>query len=492
MDRLSFARRTHILLGSVATIAFAALVVYSQTLAFSWDEGFHLVAADMIQHGKRPYIDFCFPQTPLNAYVNAAVMTIFGDSWRPTHILALLFLVAGIAIIARFVHRRFPVDEWKLPAAAFSAILIVSSFNVVAFGVIAQAYAICLLFSIAAFRISIAAAGRKSVALVFASGLCAGIAAGCTVLTAASVAVIFVWTILENTGRRWRSAAAFLIGAAIPFVPVAILFAEGPQQTWFNVIQYQALYRRANWESIGTHDTEVFFGVLESPAPIVLILLALAGFVYALKDDRWDQSRRREMWCCAAITLASSAELWTAHPTFERYFLLTVPYLAVPAAAGMYFVSSRLYRADRPWRAVCATAVLTLLGLASALFSDRDSFKWRDMEKVAAKVLQVTPEGATLSADELTYFLTRRPVPDGWEFGYAHELNLPGARAEMLHIISQQKLDDRISHKTFATVESCSDDDIARQKLESLYDERATIGNCSVFWNSKKGQPDKE
>ena len=45
----------------------AGLLVYSQTLAFAWDEGYHLVAAFLIAHGKIPYIDFVFPQTPLNA-----------------------------------------------------------------------------------------------------------------------------------------------------------------------------------------------------------------------------------------------------------------------------------------------------------------------------------------------------------------------------------------------------------------------------------------
>jgi hypothetical protein len=50
----------------------AALLVYSQTLAYTGDEGFHLIAAQLIRAGMRPYIDFMFPQAPLNAYWNAA------------------------------------------------------------------------------------------------------------------------------------------------------------------------------------------------------------------------------------------------------------------------------------------------------------------------------------------------------------------------------------------------------------------------------------
>ena len=54
-------------LSALAALLFAGLLLYSQTLAFAWDEGFHLLAAQLIKAGKRPYLDFCFPQTPLNA-----------------------------------------------------------------------------------------------------------------------------------------------------------------------------------------------------------------------------------------------------------------------------------------------------------------------------------------------------------------------------------------------------------------------------------------
>jgi hypothetical protein len=60
-------------------LAAAALITYSQTRAFVWDEGFHLVAAALIAHGKTPYVDFCFPQTPINAYFNAALIRVFGQ-----------------------------------------------------------------------------------------------------------------------------------------------------------------------------------------------------------------------------------------------------------------------------------------------------------------------------------------------------------------------------------------------------------------------------
>jgi len=43
-------------------------MVYAQTFAFTDDEGFHVMATQLIKAGKRPYLDFFFDRTPLNAY----------------------------------------------------------------------------------------------------------------------------------------------------------------------------------------------------------------------------------------------------------------------------------------------------------------------------------------------------------------------------------------------------------------------------------------
>jgi len=52
-------KKFRLLYGAVTLIGIA-LVVYSQTLSFTWDEGFHLVAEQLINAGKKPYVDFLF------------------------------------------------------------------------------------------------------------------------------------------------------------------------------------------------------------------------------------------------------------------------------------------------------------------------------------------------------------------------------------------------------------------------------------------------
>src|SRR5499425_1537481 len=115
------ARPPPIIAGLVSLLA-VGLLIYSQTRAFAWDEGWHLLAAQNILRGKRIYLDFCYPQTPLNAYWNAAWMSVFGQSWRTGHAAATLLTFAAVALMADYVARRFPVPSWR-PALAVLAAL---------------------------------------------------------------------------------------------------------------------------------------------------------------------------------------------------------------------------------------------------------------------------------------------------------------------------------------------------------------------------------
>lgn len=175
-----------ILFWGVLAVISAALLAYSQTMSFVWDEGFHLVAAQLINAGKTPYIDFCFPQTLLNAYWNAGLMLLFGENWRVTHYAATALLIAAVILMADFVRRRFPVPHWRLACGITAACMIGLDVVAVQFGTVAQAYAMGLFFTVAAFRAAVASVDRRTWLMGFLSGLLAGAAANATLLTAAA------------------------------------------------------------------------------------------------------------------------------------------------------------------------------------------------------------------------------------------------------------------------------------------------------------------
>jgi hypothetical protein len=479
--------RAFLLFFGITLLISAGLLLYSQTVAFVWDEGFHLLAAQLIDRGKTPYIDFCFPQTPLNAYWNAAWLEVFGQNWRVPHVLAALATSGAVFLIAEFVFARFPIGRWRFACALVVAVFVGLNVVIVQFGTVGQAYGIGMFLSTAAFRVSIAAVARKGYWLPFAAGVLAGAAAACSLLTAPVGAVLLVWMLLcDRTGNRWAKFSFYVIGAIVPFAPVLWIFAKAPRQTWFNVVQYQALYRRVKWNGATAHDVDVLSAWLDSAQALLMGSLATAGVWFLKKRKDWDRDCRREFFLCAWLAIILIVYIATAHPTFQRYFVFAAPFVSAVAALGLFSVGSRLSSPDRPLGPALLVIILVTLSLARRLFNDRDSVTWHDYEEIARKVDHVTPPNGRLYADELVYFLTQRPPPSGLEFSYAHKLDLPPPQQALYHVISQRELNEQVKAGKFDTVQTCNDDLIDELNLGNLFPHRADVRDCSIFWGKVK------
>ena len=457
------------------------LVVYSQTSAFTWDEGFHLLAAQLIQGGKRPYLDFCFPQTPLNAYWNAAWMTLTGGGWRVTHWAAALLSSGTVALAAHFIWSRFPSPEWRFPGALAAAMMVGLDTLVVQFGTIAQAYAICLLLTMAAFRCACRAVESRRLLWAAAAGLCASAAAGCSLLSAPVAPVLWLWILwYEQTGHRIRKGLAFALACLVPLLPLWPLYDAGPRQVLFNLFEYHLVFRRVHWEDATHNDLDVLTSWIGSPQALLIGGFAIAALFWIARSH-WQRSQKAEYylcgWLCAALTLQQS----TAHPTFSRYYVLLIPFAAILASAGLSFACTR--GAVAPRFAVLFTAVLMGIGLGRALFDEGGDFHWVQMESIAARVEQVTPRNAPVWADEHIYFLTHRAPPPGMEFAFGHKLTLPPEQERLFHLLSRQELQQQLLAKQYATAVSCEEEEgIERLRLPDLYRMRTKFPECSVFY----------
>jgi len=465
-----------------------AFLAYAVTWAFTWDETFHLLAAQLIAAGKRPYIDFAFPQTPLNAYWNAAWMHLLGENWRVPHFFAALFTLSAVALMARYLFLRFPVPEWRSATALTAALLTGLNAMVFIYGPLGQAYGICLFTLVAAYLLTIRAVDRVGVLRPAAAGLFAGVAAGSSLLSASAAPVLLVWMLLHNrAGNRWAKLLAFSAGAAIPFAPVMWLAWQGPRQTWFNLIQYHVFFRRLYWSSTLQHDLEIWTSWLQSAQAVILGVLAVAGLLYVARRSQWPAAIKAELYLCAWLTAALAAEVGSAHPTFSRYFLVTVPFLAIPGAVGLYAIASRLAEASRPLMTVLPLAAVLVLGLGRSLYDHhQDMGEWRPFEQLAKKINEVTPPGASLFANEPMYFLTRRLPPPGLELYYSHKVDQGRETNALLHILTEAEVKGQVASGMFATAYSCDDDEIRDYGLTKLYSQRADIGDCSVFWERRK------
>lgn len=484
------------MVGGLVALVAAGLGIYSQTRAFAWDEGFHLVTAQSINRGKRPYLDFCFPQTPLNAYWNAGWMRVFGDTWRTSHGVAAAMTALAVLLTAGYLLRRFPEPGWRLGTAVAAVCTFGLNIMVVEFGALGQAYALCLFLIVAAFLFTVAAVHRARPWFSGAAGFLAGAAANASLLTAPVAPVLLVWTLVCNrAGSRWAKLGAFAAGGAVACAPLAWLFAQGPRQTIFNVVQYNLLYRQRQWEGALSHNAGEWFAWIGSPQALMLGMLALAGLWFVRKRSGWERAPRREFFLCFWLAVALMAHISTATPTFRRYYLLAVPFLAILACAGLYDVGSRLSSPDRPWGPVLTVSLLTGLCLAQALIEGRDDLSWYQVERVAAKVAQVTPAQAVLLADEPTYVVTRHTPPPGLELDDSHKLDFPPAVARDLRVIPQAELDRQVKAGVFDTIE-ISDDDTRIDKLgmRKMYTHAAEVEGYDIFWGrraaeSKAGAP---
>jgi hypothetical protein len=463
----------------------AGLMCYAQTLAFTDDEGFHLLAAQLIKGGMRPYLDFCFPQTPLNAYWNAFLMRWFGESWRGPHALAALETSAAVVLAAQFVLTRLPERAWQVAGAIVASVMIGCNINLVEFGPLGQAYGFALFTSVCAFRLAVSAVERRGWWRAFAGALFAGAAAASTLLAAAVAPLLLIWICWYNrAGSRWIKAAAFALGSTIPFLPMLWLGMQSPWVVWFNVAKYQLDYRTVYWPDPLTHDLETLTGWLADPQSLLLGLLAICGIAYIARRSGWPQARRAEFFLCGWLALGIALELAVAHPTFGRYFCLATPFAAVLAVPGLYAIGSRVFEPGKPFWPVLILSLISIAALARALCeSAADSYDWKDYETIAEKLRQATPRGREAFTEDQIYFLMRRRPPPGMEFGYSHKLKLSPTELSALHITSEEEQKRQLAAGAFASAATCDHDTVAEYALDRVFHQKDDTHGCSVYWD---------
>jgi hypothetical protein len=466
-----------------AGLLAAGIIAYSQTLAFAWDEGFHLLAAQLIVRGKRPYLDFIHPQAPLYAYWNATLMRLFGESWRMVHVVSSLATTGAALLTAQFVLTRIEDRSWRLAGALSAMALVGLNSTILWYGTIGQPYAMCLLLTVAAFRLTVLAEERDSAGISAGAGFCAGAAAVSSLLTAPFAPVLLLWTWCYGGAGRAKKCAMFIGGTVIPALPLLRLFAQGPRQVLFGVFQFHAFYRAVDWPGAGKQNLDVATAWMNNYEAVLLIGLAALGLSYVAGRSNWEPQKQREFFLCVWLIAAESAYLCIPRPTFGRYYMFTMPFLAMLSGVGLYAIAAQIGSLRLPWRYPLILAVVLATAFVKYSVDALNDYSWPELEEVAAKVDEVTAPGATLLADEQVYFLTKRLPPSGMELTDSHKLELPDAVADRLHVVSTARLTAQVAAGSFATISICNDEDrVKALGLPGPYSERADVSACAIFW----------
>jgi hypothetical protein len=250
------------------------------------------------------------------------------------------------------------------------------------------------------------------------------------------------------------------------------------------------------WSGATAHNIGVWLSWLNSAQALLVGLLALAGLLFVrfrsheagtAGNQGWSQAERAEFYLCGWLALALGVHISIAHPTFQRYYLFALPFLTILGTAGMYFVSTRLLAPNRRFWPIFALGLIFSLELGKALTAKHEFVNWRDLEKIAAEVNQVTSPDGVLLSDEQIYFITRRTPPSGMELADSHKLDFPPEKAIPLHLVSEAEELKQIAARRFATAVDCDKGHkVGEDDFKKVYRQKAEYDTCTVYWDPSR------
>jgi 4-amino-4-deoxy-L-arabinose transferase-like glycosyltransferase len=464
--------------------ATAGLVAYSQTFAYSYDEGFHLLAAQLVMNGKRLYLDFFYQHPPMFVLLNVPWMRVFGDTWRSAHLLSALFTAACALLIARFIWASVALGKRGAGVAACAVLLLAGGRLVLFNGTIGQPYALALFFLTASFVLTVRVTRQSSGGLAFWAGAAAGAAACSSLLAAACVLVLFAWLVIRNqTGSRARKAIQFMAGGMIPFAPLLPPLVRAPRVVLFDLIEYHLWYRGCPGHF------RSWFGALTSSGETVLLLALAALGLWFVTRGPWKREEKDGCYLAACLVASHLLYMLMIHNVFCMYFVLMMPFVVLLASVGMLalFANPRLQYAG-----MAAIAFALAFMVAGQVTVELPRQSWKELEVIARQVDQAAPRDGWLYAYEALYFLSRRVPPPGLENPYG--LDIDAARAKPLHLVSQAQVAQWIKDGRFSAVLVGVELPATSLDLKTQYKRfrtmQVTLGEPGcLLWNDAAGQP---
>ena len=483
------------LVGLLTTLVCAHVIVFSQTLAYYGDEGFDLLSAQLIVAGKKPYLDFFYQHPAFYAYATATWMRLFGDGWRGLHLFSALFTCGSIAVSALYVHSRWhrASSPWRAAAVIILLLLIDGQRQIVAFGTVSQAYGACLFFCVCAFYLATTAQRRKTSVWVFGSGLCAGAAAASSLLTFPVVPIILLWLLWHaERSARLRWLVSYSAGLAVPFLPMAWLFARAPRQVVFDTVAYHLFYRHQVWSY---HLDLMALQSLASPQALLLAGLGLIGFMFVAGQGRSETPYRDELLLAGALAGGLAGFAAITRPTFDQYFVMSFPFAAILAPIGVRAVSTRLLTTwQRPAVAVIGVVPLLLPAARTVHQLIAAAYRpWVGLEAIGRHVDRVTPPGGWILANDLVYVAAHRFPRPGLENDFSADLPPEAAARTGLNAPSQAQVEQWFHDRRFDTFAVCPTAsssyapwllEIYRQHTKMPYDSLSRA--CEIFWDPRR------
>lgn len=483
-------------LESLAFVFVLAILISQWPLAFG--DTYHVLAAQMVAAGRKPYLDFFVQQVPLYPLICGAWLCIFGTSWQAANLFSGLLICGSAAIIARIASRIYAESEWGAKGGIIAVLLFGLNLQVAQSGDDAQPYALCMFFCLSAWLAALDA--RPTTTRIFLAGLAAGAAVNTSLLAAPFFLILTGWFVVRTARRDRRRRLLWLAcGAAVASIPLAYLAMLAPTQAWFGIVEFQLFHRTAGAtqpKNIASHNLHEILDWVRSIQGAVLVLSSLAGFLF-LFDRKPPGSVRRSVGYAASIAVIWTLFLTSIRPTWHMYYVLVVPYVGLLAAAGLCQLSARARWSQWSSKILPGTILLYSLGLAipllAGLISGRPG-RWARPEEAARIVnMETGPNEPVYSDDESIYVAARRLPPRGLENSFGAVVQLPAGEYERAGLVPPERNEDQLRAGNFAAVVLTKANDDARiQAVRSsrLYSQSVETKNYVIFWKTKaQGAP---
>ncbi len=486
----SFGRRLNIGLSASLAVVFALAILISQwPLAFG--DTYHVLAAQMVAAGRKPYVDFFLQQTPLYPLICGAWMRIFGSSWHAANLLSALLICGSAAITALIARRAYSESQWGTKGAIVAVLLFGLNLQVAHAGDDAQPYALCMFFCLLAWLAALHT--NPTPARTFLTGLAAGAAVNTSLLAAPLFLIVTGWSVFQADGLdRVRRLLVLGSGSAVASIPLAYLAILAPTQAWFDIVEFQLFHRTVGiWqtENISSHNLHEILNWMGSIQGAVMVGLCLAGSL-SLFASKARGSTQHSFRYATSIAVLWALCLTLLRPTFRIYYILVVPYVSLLASAGLCGLAARVKSPRWSSRVIAGTMALYALGLAIPLVASvlsRRPSSWAHSEEVA-RILnaQIGRNEPVYADDESIYVAARRLPPRGLENSFGATVRLPAARDyARAGLVPPERNEAQLRAGKFAAVVLTKPDDDARIeaiKSAGLYSRSAETERYVIFW----------
>jgi Dolichyl-phosphate-mannose-protein mannosyltransferase len=355
-------RTSKLWLVPVVLLQAAFFLYVSQRRLIDGDEGFYLLASQLVMRHHAPYLDFFYTQAPLLPYVYAAWFKVAGVSW----ISARVFCALISTWIGGLIYVQVCRETGKWLAGAVAVLVYASSAIVFAWFPIVKTFPLAAAFLFPAYMILAQLPAATSRWLVALSGVLFGLAVDTRSYVVGLLPLLLWWIWRQQRERAWMRMAWFCGGFVVGLLPSLALFVTSPDAFLFNNLGYHAM--RSQWGLIGNLRNKLKILSLLAIGGVTGFQFAVAGLT-GLLGVILVRPRKAPSFLALLIAIALGLVSLLPTPSFVQYFSILMPFSIVAGIGPVAeFFANLRSRRRLAAAAACVALMTAYVGLAAIPF----------------------------------------------------------------------------------------------------------------------------